>query len=190
MFLALRRALYGWAVACQDGDVAPQTALRRVPPAAYPVVERLWQLYRHDLSEFRGSMPAADGAFPARRLMSYFGDPDRRAYLFYSGSSPSGFALVRGVRDQPRVVGEFFVVRALRRQRVGHEAALELVRAHPGRWEIAFQEENPGAACFWRHVAMAAGGDAWREERRPVPGRPDVPPDVWIILNSYSGGTR
>ncbi|RCW43313.1 hypothetical protein DFQ14_107203 [Halopolyspora algeriensis] len=69
------------------------------------------------------------------------------------GKSPLPRAGRRGTGLLP---GESFVVRALRRQRVGHEAALDLVRVHPGRWEIAFQEENPGAACFLRHVAMAA----------------------------------
>lgn len=177
-------------MACQDVAVAPRTTLRQVTPGTRPVVERLWQLYRHDLSEFRGYVPDADGAFPVRRLLSFFNDPDRRAYLLYSGSTPAGFALVRGISEASRVVGEFFVVRAVRRQRVGHEAALELVRLHPGRWEIAFQEENPGAACFWRRVARTAVGNAWREERRPVPDKPEAPPDVWITLDAHGESAR
>lgn len=129
-------------------------------------------------------MPDANGTFPARRLMSFLDDPDRRAYLLYYGSSPSGLALVRGVSRQTRVVGEFFVVRGVRRQRVGYEAALALLRLHPGWWEIPFQEENPGAARFWRRVATAAVEVAWREERRRVPGKPEAPPDVWITLDT------
>jgi predicted acetyltransferase len=141
-----------------------------ITPDTRPVIERLWQLYMHDLSEFRGTMPGEDGMFLLRRLNPAFDDPDRRIYLVYRESRPAGFAIVTGVREQPRTIGEFFVVRAARRHQVGHEVALELLQRHPGRWEIAFQEANAGAAKFWRRVATAAVGTAWQEELRPVPG--------------------
>jgi predicted acetyltransferase len=50
-------------------------------------------------------------------------------------------------------VGEFFVVRAARRQRVGHEAAIELLRLHPGCW---------GSPSRRRTGAPLVSGDAWR----------------------------
>lgn len=148
------------------------------------VAERLWQLYRHDLSEFRGSMPDEDGFYKQGRFPSFFEDPDRCGYLIYSGQALAGFALIRGLSGEPRVVGEFFVVRAMRRQHVGYEAALNLVHLHPGLWEIAFQEENQGAARFWRHVATDAARGAVEEERRPVPGKPEITPDTWLLLNT------
>jgi predicted acetyltransferase len=81
-------------------------------------------------------------------------------------------------------MGEFFVVRAARRGGVGHAAALEAIRRHPGRWEIAFQEENPKAARFWRRVATEVVGDAWTTEARPVPDKPHIPPDTWLFLRT------
>lgn len=44
------------------------------------------------------------------------------------------------------------------------------------------------AAHFWRRVAgelatELAGGE-WTEEHRPVPDRPDLPPDLWISFNT------
>jgi predicted acetyltransferase len=78
----------------------------------------------------------------------------------------------------------FFVVRGVRRQNVGRVAALEMLRRHPGAWEIPFQEENAGAARFWREVADVAVRGEWTEERRPVPMKPHIPGDVWIILDS------
>jgi predicted acetyltransferase len=80
-------------------------------------------------------------------------------------------------------MGEFFVVRAARRQRVGYRAAVELLHLHPGRWAIPFQEENPGAARFWRRLASEIAGSGWREERRPVPEKPQIPPDSWLFLS-------
>lgn len=168
--------------------MTPSTSLRPVTGEQRPAIERLWQLYAHDLSEFRGSMPDGEGLYKAGRLPTYLDDPDRRGYLICSGSTVAGFALVRGLSDGPRVLGEFFVVRAARRRRVGHEAALGVLGLHPGHWEIAFQEENPGAARFWRTVATDAVGDAWREERRPVPGKPEVPPDTWLLLSTSGMG--
>ncbi len=154
-------------------------------PDRRAVVERLWQLYRHDLGEFRDAPPASDGSYPVHELPTYFaGDPDRRAYLLRSGAALGGFALVSGVTDGPRLLYAFFVVRALRRKGLGHAAALELLDRHPGAWEIGFQEENPGAARFWRQVARDAAAASWHEERRPVPDKPWLPPDTILLLET------
>jgi predicted acetyltransferase len=161
------------------------TSLRPITtPEQRTALDRLWQLYRHDLSEFRGYLPDDDGLYPPGRLPSYFGDPDRRGYLIHTGSALAGFALLRGLAAEPKMMGEFFIVRAARRQRTGYEAAMELLRLHPGRWEIAFQEENPGAARFWRRVGADVAGAACKEERRPVPGKPAIPPYTWLLLVS------
>ena len=42
----------------------------------------------------------------------------------------------------------------------------------------------------WRRVATAVAGDAWNEERRPVPNRPDLPPDVWISFGTTARWRR
>jgi predicted acetyltransferase len=136
------------------------------------------------MSEFWGSMPDGEGLYQPGRLPAYFDDPDRGGYLIFSDSALAGFALIRGLSGAPRVIGDFFVVRAARRKHVGHEAAAQLLGLHPGRWEIAFQEENPGAARFWRRVGANAAGRACREERRPVPGKPWIPPDTWLLLST------
>ena len=153
-----------------------------------PVVERLWQLYRHDLSEFRGThgpegfrgmLPGEDGTYALHQLESFFeDDPDRAAYLFSNGSRPVGFGLVSRLTEERRLMSEFFVVRGARRQGIARAAVAELFALHPGEWEIPFQEHNVAAARFWRSVAGAAA----HEERRPVPGKPEVPPDVWLTL--------
>lgn len=148
------------------------------------VLERLWQLYVHDLSEFRGTMPDGDGLYPTHRLATFFDDPDRACYLIRQGPSVAGFALIRGISSEPRVVGEFFIVRAARRDRVGYQAAVDLLRANPGRWEIAFQEDNAAAASFWRRVATDVVGSACAEERRPIQGKPNLAPDTWLLLTT------
>jgi hypothetical protein len=116
-------------------------------------------------------------------------DPGWAAYLPTMGGRPAGLVLVRALGAPARVMNSFFVVRGARRAGIGLRVARDVVSRHPGRWEIPFQDRNTGAVRFWRRVATAVAGDAWDEERRPVPGRPEVPPDVWISFDVPPGGS-
>jgi predicted acetyltransferase len=158
--------------------------LERVGVDTRSIVEHLLQLYVHDLSQFRLTRPDETGRFSHdERYVSYFSDPDRCAYLFRDDAGPVGFALVRGLSEERRLMAGFFVVRGARRSGVGRDAALAILRRHPGLWEIPFQDENVGAASFWRELARSAAGTNWIEERRPVPMKPHIPDDVWITLD-------
>jgi predicted acetyltransferase len=157
-----------------------QVHVQAAGDAEREAVGRLWGMYRHDMSEFTGELPGPDGAFRGERLVSAFSAAGWAPYLFRCAGRPVGFAFVRGLDGPARIVNSFFVVRGARRGGVGLRAVREVVRRHPGAWEIPFQDANAGAGAFWRRVAEDVAPGAWREERRAVPGRPDVPPDVWI----------
>lgn len=146
---------------------------------------RLWQLFSHDLSDFRGNLPSRGGLFwdGRERWRTYVDDPDRLGYLVVQDDAAVGFALVRGLKEGPRVLASFFLVRALRGRGSGRGLVAELVDRHPGTWEVAFQEENPSAARFWRAV-WADLFDEVTEELRPVPDRPELTPDVWLAGRS------
>jgi predicted acetyltransferase len=144
------------------------------------VVERLWQLYSHDMSEIRGALPNSEGLYKEGRLPTYFHDPDRCGYLITFRDAPAGFAFVQGLEGELRMIGDFFVVRAVRRQGIGYRAARELLQRFPGRWEIGFQDENHDASAFWRSVVSDLVGTTWHEELVPVPDKPgkkNLPPD-------------
>ncbi|MEV6836609.1 GNAT family N-acetyltransferase [Streptomyces sp. NPDC051133] len=145
-----------------------------------PTVERLWLMFRHDLSEFHGVLPGADGGFRSDRLEHAFTAPGWVPYLLACGERPAGLAFVRGLDGPVRVLNSFFVVRGARRRGIGLRAVREVLGRHPGPWEIAFQEDNRAAVCFWERVAEDVAGGAWTRELRPVPGRPELPPDAWI----------
>ncbi|MEU8549240.1 GNAT family N-acetyltransferase [Streptomyces roseoverticillatus] len=168
-------------------SVPAPVSVQPASEADRPVLERLWLMFRHDMSAFDGSMPARDGTFRSDRLGAALAGADAgwAAYLLRSGPHPAGLALVRGVGGPARVMNSFFVARGARGKGAGLRAAREVVARHPGPWEIPFQDANAVAVRFWRRVAAEAAGEAWAEERRPVPGRPDLPPDVWI---SFTGG--
>jgi hypothetical protein len=45
--------------------------LEEVDPRASVALRNLWQLYRHDLSEYRNMVPEVDGKFHTRSLDAY-----------------------------------------------------------------------------------------------------------------------
>jgi predicted acetyltransferase len=162
----------------------PDLRLRLAHQSERPIAERLWLMFRHDLSEFRGQLPNPDGTFRDERLRAAFSDPGWAAYFLMRDDRPAGLALIRGLTSPTRILSSLFVVRGARRAGIGLRAVQELVAAHPGRWEVPFQDDNAAAARFWRRTATEIAGAAWLEERRPVPGRPDLPPDVWISFDT------
>jgi predicted acetyltransferase len=157
--------------------------LRELTREQHEVAERFWQLFLHDLSEFRDSHPDEHGSFKRRRLEPFLAaDPDRVAYLVYGPTGPIGFAFVSGLTGDVRRFDQFFIVRSQRGAGAGRAAAEETVRRHPGQWEVAFQNENPTAAGFWRHLAQEVGRNV-RERRQPVPDKPHIPDDVILSFD-------
>ncbi len=148
----------------------PAISVRRARAADRPVMERLWLMFRHDMSEFGGQLPNPDGTFRAERLAAAFEDRNWAGYVFTGPEDrPVGFAIIRSLDGPARVLNSFFVVRPMRRAGVGMQAASAIVAEHPGPWEVAFQDANAAAVRFWRRVATELAGDDWRENTGPSP---------------------
>jgi len=163
--------------------VSGSQLLHPLTDADTPVIERLWQLYSHDMSEIRGTLPNAEGLYKPGRLAGYLDDRDDvDGYLIRRDSAPAGFAFVRGLTGGLLTMGDFFVVRAARRHGVGSDVVRELFERYRGPWEIGFQGHNRGVPEFWRRVVSEAVGSDWREERRPVPDKPHIPDDHFILF--------
>jgi predicted acetyltransferase len=156
--------------------------LRELTEEQHDVAERFWQLFLHDLSEFRDSHPDEHGAFKRRHLEPYLvPDADRVAYLVYGPTGPVGLAFVYGLSGDVRRLDQFFIVRSQRRAGVGRAAAEAVISRFPGRWEVAFQNENAAAARFWRALAADIGTHV-EERLQPVPGKPHIPDDVILAF--------
>lgn len=166
-------------------EVVGPVDVRAVADDQWEIVAWLWQAYRNDLAPVVDGYPYADGRYRHAQLEEY-PRADGAGYLAWSPhpntgeDAPVGFALVTGLEAARCGMHAFFVVPAARRHHVGHRCALDVIRRHPGAWEIAFQEDNVAAGHFWRSVATAAWGSAWAETAETVPGKPGVPPDHWI----------
>jgi predicted acetyltransferase len=164
------------------------TAVRLEPVTAdsWAAVENLAQLERHDMSEFLGYLPSDDGSFDIPWLDDVLSAPENTADLIRVGDRLVGYCLTRPLDGGGRSIVSFFVVRARRRSGLGHAAALQLLRRHGGRWGIAFQESNAGAARFWREVAESVAPGAWVEERRA--SRDEERVESWIFLEAGAPG--
>ena len=153
--------------------------------AVWEIVAWLWQDFRHDLGPVVNGFPLPDGRYRHEWLDEYPA-PDRCGYLAWAPhpttgeDAPIGFALVRGLGLEERIMQAFFVVPAARRGGTGRKLALDVIDHHPGPWAIPFQHDNTPAVAFWRKVADQAWGEAWTETTVPVDDKPDVPPDHWI----------
>ncbi|MFC4783647.1 GNAT family N-acetyltransferase [Nocardioides sp. MAHUQ-72] len=152
----------------------------------WTVIAWLWQAYRQDLAPIVGAFPRSDGRYNHAWLDDWAVSEDAAGYLAHEGEAPVAFAVVNRLREGPRGIGAFWVAPVVRRSGLGRRLALDVIGRHPGPWEIAFQDENVGAGRFWRAIADEVF-DGWTEEARPVPGKPEVPPDHWIS-GTTSGG--
>jgi predicted acetyltransferase len=170
--------------------VTPRPRLQPLGASDQILVENLWQCYQHDLSEFRGSLPGPDGRYKNSRIATYLSSPDRSAFLITVDEAPAGFVMIREHDDSSHVLGEFFVVRPLRRQGLGRTVATDIISSHRGRWEIAFQDANERAARFWTDLATRLVGTAWTVTPRPVPEKPHVPPDLWLTFDTEPSSAR
>jgi predicted acetyltransferase len=128
-----------------SAPVVPATAADR------PVIERLIQLYLHDMTEFNPYAIGRDGLYEYDFLDRFWQHP----YLLLSGDELAGFALV--IDNCPvtgaapcRFMAELFVLKQYRRIGLASAACADLIARHPGLWHIGVIERNATAASFWR----------------------------------------
>lgn len=91
-------------------------SVRLASEADRPVLERLWLMFRHDMSEFTGALPNPDGTFRSERLEAALTSDDWASYLITSADRPAGLAFVRALTTSTRALNSFFVVRGARRR--------------------------------------------------------------------------
>jgi predicted acetyltransferase len=159
----------------------PPAVVEVIPalPEQEPALANMIELYAHDFSEFVDLKLGPDGRFGYEHLHLYWEEPGRHPFLVKAGGRLAGFVLVRRgseVSGDADVwdVAEFFVARGFRRLGVGTQAAHEIWRMFPGRWEVRVMGWNRKAKEFWARaigeflgeavepVTFDKGGEGWR----------------------------
>jgi predicted acetyltransferase len=120
-----------------------------------PVLARLLELYRYDMSTFRPYVLSAHGTFGYRYLDAYFLGDDREAHFIRVDDELAGFTMTRELSHGARTIAEFFVLQRYRRSGVGRVVAHELFARHPGRWIVDYDDANPAGSAFWPQVCEA-----------------------------------
>jgi predicted acetyltransferase len=133
-------------------------------------LERAYPLYLHELSEFSSEYHLNEhGLFEPDYLPYWLGEAHAHPLVLLDAEAPFGFACV-GTKPFPymsadvdqRMAG-FFVTREKRGTGAAEEAAREVLRAFPGRWEITELPRNQRAVRFWRRVVARLSGGAFEE---------------------------
>jgi predicted acetyltransferase len=134
-------------------------------------VANLFQFYVHDFADYwetRRVELQEDGRFPPYPwLDAFWEDPQGEALLIRAGGALAGFVLIDRTAHSGQAcdysMAEFFVARHYRREGIGRTAALEVLRARAGLWEIAIARRNTPALTFWRGVVADAAPSGFRE---------------------------
>ncbi|MBD8499261.1 GNAT family N-acetyltransferase [Paenibacillus arenosi] len=131
------------------------------------IINNLYPLYLHDLSEIWGWKPNKYGVFEEDETLTlyeqnkvfdiWWSDPAVFfPYLIRVNGIPAGFALVATTPYTPPgcdfYLNEFFILRSFRGKKVAEPAAVEVFNNHPGCWEVQTNpnEGNQRAQSFWR----------------------------------------
>ena len=129
------------------------------------ILRNLMQAYRHDLSEFDGSLPEANGFYSlGNHFEDYWIESNRFPYKILVNSQIAGYALVRKVAPRVHSIAEFFVPRPYRKNGIGKRAAYLIFDLHPGEWQIAQDEENTPAQKFGKKIIGELTRDAYKNE--------------------------
>ena len=117
------------------------------------LLRNLMQAYRHDLSEFDGSLPEPDGLYSlGNHFDDYWIEPNRFPYKITVDSRIAGCALVRKLKPSVHSIAEFFILRPYRNSGIGKEVAYWLFHQYPGEWRVSQDEGNLAAQAFWRKI--------------------------------------
>lgn len=121
------------------------------------VLAHLIELYEYDFSEFENSDVNKYGLYGYSYLDYYWTEDNRYAYFIKVNGKLAGFVMVCGfcyVSKEPDTLcmSEFFVMKKYRRQGIGKYAAKEVLKKHPGKWELTVHPNNSISHNFWNQV--------------------------------------
>ena len=131
--------------------------------------ELLWninQKYLYEMTKFYDDPMDEYGNYHYGHFDEYFSDPRRIAYFIYNDDLLIGFAMLCPYsfidKTPDFVMAEFTIFPIYRRRHYALETAKMILKKHPGRWEIKYNEKNGGAKKLWNAVASPYGVEVYR----------------------------
>lgn len=145
------------------------------------IINNLYPLYLHDLSEIWGWQPNVYGVFEESEILTlneqnsvfdiWWSKPMILfPYLIRANEVPVGFALVATppytASESDFYLNEFFILRSFRGRGVADDAAIQVFDSHRGTWELQTHpgENNRSAQTFWRRTVNKYTKGEYQEE--------------------------
>jgi len=144
------------------------------------VINNLYPLYLHDLSEIWGWKPNQYGVFEPDETLTlqdqnkvfdiWWEKPSILfPYLVTVEDLPAGFALVATppyTYGSEYYLNEFFILRSFRGLGVAEAAAIQVFNLHAGTWELKTNptDSNKRAQSFWRKTVGNYTPDSYLEK--------------------------
>jgi len=157
-----------------------QISIQLTDPSTKFIINNLYPLYLHDLSDIWGWKPNQYGVFEEQDTRT-LQDQNRVfdiwwehptilfPYLIMADHIPAGFAMVATPPYTPHgsefYMNEFFVMRSFRGQGVAESAAVQVFDRHRGQWELQTNplERNLRAQAFWRRTIQQYTSSVFEE---------------------------
>ena len=115
------------------------------------------QKYLYEMTLYYPDPMDEQGNYHYGHFDAYFTDAERKAYFIFDDETMIGFVMLNPysyIGHAPdNVIAEFTIFPAYRRKHHALEAAKLILDAHPGRWEIKYNEGNTAAKKLWNAVA-------------------------------------
>lgn len=157
-----------------------QVTIELTDPKTKFIINNLYPLYLHDLSEIWGWQPNKYGVFEEQEILTlneqnrvfdiWWSNPTILfPYLIRANEVPAGFALVATppfiASESDFYLNDFFILRSFRGRGVADEAASQVFDSHPGTWELQTHpgENNRRAQNFWRRMVNNYTKGEYRE---------------------------
>jgi predicted acetyltransferase len=146
-------------------DRAASGEIREATAADRAALQRMLELYQHDLSDIWDQDVDTAGEY-GYALDRYWASDECRAFVARADGCYAGFALV----DREAKVGQnswwmdqFFVLKKYRHRGIGDKLARTVFAALPGSWEVGQMSANRSAQQFWRRVISDYTGGSYAE---------------------------
>jgi predicted acetyltransferase len=140
-------------------------AVRFALPSDRLPIQRMLELYQHDLSDIWDQDLDCHGEY-GYALDAFWGGDGCHAFVATVDERYAGFALVSPevrIGTEGRWMEQFFVLRKYRRHGVGKHLAESVFGLLPGRWEVGQMPANLAAQSFWRQVIGQYTGGKFKE---------------------------
>lgn len=111
-------------------------------------LERMFQLFAHDTSEFGGRDIGDDGL---NDIKDYTTKPNYKTHFIRIEDKLAGFVVIQFDKNI-NYLRHFFIIRKYRKKQIGLNSAVKVFDKYPGNWRVSTMDFNIPAIKFWEKV--------------------------------------